>query len=192
MTIPDYRKATNAAYKLLAQKDIIPMSTNLFSVIEDYLPDCRLITYSQAAFLYGNSTELLLQASEYGFSVVRGNRRLILYNESLPFGCVRFTIAHEIGHAILGHVDEFSLAAEREANCFARNLLCPIPIVCALDFTMTDEYTAAFDVTQAMAIVALDKRSVDRYYIAENLYDVILSKFETYLDGLDAYQYRAS
>ena len=73
-------------------------------------------------------------------SVRRGDRYLILYNEErtdhLRF---RFTVAHELGHIFLGHHEEAGTTGpisagsalyrvmEQEADCFARNLLCPAP-----------------------------------------------------------------
>lgn len=69
-------------------------------------------------------------------SIRCGTRFLILYNEKRsPALRIRFSVAHELGHILLGHhaeTDEekrfdrelYELQ-EEEANCFARNLLCP-------------------------------------------------------------------
>lgn len=197
MTIPDYRKATNAAYQLLAKRSSFSLSTNVFAIIEELLVNCRIITYGQACFLYGYTLEILLAVSEYGFTIKdsRG-RRVILYNETAPLGCIRFTIAHEIGHAALGHSDEDDSAAEKEANCFARNLLCPAPTICLLQLDSVDDYVSVFNVTESMATVSVDKRSSDRYYIADDLFDVIQVRLEACLMGfenLESYhQYLAS
>lgn len=185
---PDYSKATNAAYEVLSRRSSLSLSTNVFSIIEEDLREtCRLLTYGQAVFLYGASLECLKAESEYGFSIVDGKtgRRVILYNEEMPVGAIRFTLAHEIGHAVLGHEDEEDPNAEKEANCFARNLLCPIPVVIELDAKTLSDYVLLFDITERMARVAVDKRGTDRYYIRDNLYATISFMLEASMMGFD-------
>ena len=41
---------------------------------------------------------------------------------------LRFTLAHELGHRLLGHTG-VDPAEEREADCFASHLLCPEPVL---------------------------------------------------------------
>ena len=70
---------------------------------------------------------------------------LIAFNSTHPFERQRFTIAHELGHLLLGHLDTFHVdlttqesegehpgydsAHEKAANSFAANLLMPEPWV---------------------------------------------------------------
>ena len=182
---PDYNKATNAAYKVLSQRSSLSLSTNVFSIIEEELSTtCRLLTYGQAVFLYGASLECLKAESEYGFSIVEDSgRRIILYNEEMPLGAIRFTLAHEIGYAVLGHTNEDDPSAEKEANCFARNLLCPVPVAEELDVTLIDDYVSLFDVTKQMARVTLERRRSDRYYIDDGLYATIAHMLEACMMG---------
>lgn len=193
---PDYKKATNAAYELLALKISFSLATNVFAIVEDLLDNCKLLTYGQACFLYGYTPKILLEVSEYGFSIVRGNKRIILYNETVPLGCIRFTIAHEIGHYVLRHHDEHDPGVEKEANCFARNLLCPVPVVFGLDLTSHQDYVSIFDVTTQMAVVSFDRRSSDRYYITEELWTTVSDMLDAYMMGFadinEYYQFLAS
>jgi len=182
---PDYNKATNAAYEVLCQRSFLSLSTNVFSIIEDVLSDnCRLFTYGQAVFLYGFTLECLMAESEHGFSILDDKgRRIILYNEEMPLGAIRFTLAHEIGHAVLGHTSEDDPSAEKEANCFARNLLCPIPVADELGVDLIDDYVSLFDVTKQMAKVTLERRGSDRYYIDDDLYAAIAYMLEACMMG---------
>ena len=41
---------------------------------------------------------------------------------------LNFTLAHELGHILLGHRED-GTAEEAEANCFAQQLLCPAPVL---------------------------------------------------------------
>lgn len=178
---PNYRKATNAAYQLLAQNSAFSIATNVFYFVEHYIKNAVLLTYGQACFLYGFTLELLMENSEFGFTIVSGTRRIILYNENCSIGCIRFTIAHEIGHAVLGHSKEHDQASEKEANCFARNFLCPIPLVHIMECQTVSDYIHAFNVTEKMACVSFDKRESDYYYIENNLYNIISDMLDAYM-----------
>lgn len=180
---PDYKKATNAAYELLALKLSFSLATNVFAIVEELLDHCKLLTYGQACILYGYTPEQLLEVSEYGFSLVSVNKRIILYNEDVPLGCIRFTVAHEIGHCVLGHRDENDPVAEKEANCFARNLLCPVPVVFGMGLEEVQDYVGMFDVTVQMATVSFDRRGNDRYYITSENWTTISDMLDAYMMG---------
>lgn len=180
---PDYKKATNAAYELLALKLSFTPATNVIAIVEDLLDNCKLLTYGQACFFYNYTPKMLLEVSEYGFSILKGDKRIILYNEAMPFGCVRFTIAHEIGHYLLNHRDEQDSNAEKEANCFARNLLCPIPVVHGLELTTAQDYIRMFDVTAKMAAVSFKNQGSDRFYITQEHWDQVSEMLDAYMMG---------
>lgn len=183
---PDYRRATNAAYDTLIKLETFSISTNVFSVVELLLENCQLLTYGQACFLYGFSLHQLLENSEFGFSIVSSTgNRIILYNENMPLGSIRFTIAHEIGHAILGHITEDDPCSEKEANCFARNLLCPLPVAEILGASTIDDYTELFSVTASMAMTTIDRRNSDRYYIDLELSVIIADMLDAYNRGFE-------
>lgn len=171
----NYKRATNAAYRLLLSQPFSP-SVDVFSLIGQY-PNCRLLTYRQAVRLFGFTKEHLEGVSTYGFSIVRGEKRFILYNDEVPFSCIRFTLAHELGHMVLGHLREEDEELEKEANCFARNLLCPQPVVKVLNLTDKDEYMAIFNVSAQMASVSLRLRWIDNANIYSDLYGEIERRF---------------
>lgn len=72
-----------------------------------------------------------------GFCAVTKNHTYIFFDSSLPSGRQRFTVAHEIGHLLLGHVGPGMATVEnreptgsereeeRQANQFAARLLAP-------------------------------------------------------------------
>lgn len=184
---PDYRRATNTAYQILEELGTFSLSTDVFAIIETLLVNCRLLTYGQACFLYGYSYQQLLDISEFGFSFLNGTaKRIILYNEALPLGSIRFTIAHEIGHAVLGHTDEDNPNFEKEANCFARNLLCPLPVAEIMDAITISDYIHLFNVTTSMAMTTLNLRSSDKYYLEPALSATIADMLDAYNHGFDS------
>lgn len=172
---PDYKTATNAAYKVLAERDWFSFETNVFGIIEQ-LENCRLYTYALANFWYDIPLDVLQANSEYGFSITRNDQRIIYYNETMPLPCVRFTLAHEIGHAVLGHKNADDPVAEKEANCFARNLLCPVPVASAMQLESASDYASVFNVSNQMARVAIDRRKSDAYYLNNTYSEIIHNK----------------
>ena len=123
-----------------------------------------------------------LVPSELGFTMKMGNRNYILYNEEKGYCTNRFTIAHEIGHIMLGHKTDDSVA-EREANCFARNLLCPVPVINGFNITKIDDYMGWFHVSDLMAENSIKNISSDRYYIKDHLYSIVDNLIYTYMTG---------
>ena len=178
---PDYSKATNAAYQLLAKQQKLSLSADVFFIAENFLNNCVLITYGQASIVYGIDRQLLLGFSEFGFSIFHDDKRIILYNEDISLGTIRFTIAHEIGHAILGHTNDHDDCFEKEANCFARNLLCPIHVAVELGLNTIQEYMDAFNITKKMAEVALDKQQCDWYHIDRENYITLSERLTAYM-----------
>jgi len=60
--------------------------------------------------------------------ITRDDNKYIFYNDDAIIGRVRFTIMHEVGHYILGHLEESDLA-HSEADFFAKYALAPMPII---------------------------------------------------------------
>lgn len=77
-----------------------------------------------------NKLSICLQFSEEGFTL----DNTIYYNDYQIPTRIRFTIMHEIGHIMLGHLEDDDIA-ELEANFFAAYILVPPVIVHAHDRT---------------------------------------------------------
>lgn len=61
-----------------------------------------------------------------GMTVRHGGRYVVLYNDRTENDRrLAFTLAHELGHIMLGHAGEHEESEEREANAFAAALLAP-------------------------------------------------------------------
>lgn len=184
-TFPDYQQATNAAYEVVVSMEDFSLATDVFAVVQR-MPNCRLLSYGQALIVYGVPESILMENSEYGFSIVKNNCRIILYNENMPLSCIRFTVAHEIGHAVLGHTDEQDPNAEKEANCFARNLLCPVPVIDSYNLETPSDYVSLFNVSESMASVSWNHRGSDYYYIKPELYSAIEDRATAYILGFES------
>ena len=72
-----------------------------------------------------------------GFSIIYKGEKFIFYNDNCVVGRQRFTIGHELGHFVMGHVQEgvptyrnkepnrYDSLTEQEANIIASRILAP-------------------------------------------------------------------
>ncbi len=139
---PDYRQPIIEALIVLEDSGITRFPVDLHAIQHQYRNLFDICSYASLMKDRGDTREECIQAlgSEDGAAVMYGyGRYVIYYNEKMSRRRKRFTIAHEIGHVILGHHLEHGvpvisretmaqglyLRLEHEASCFARNLLCP-------------------------------------------------------------------
>jgi Zn-dependent peptidase ImmA (M78 family) len=186
MTEPNYEYATNAAYaELLHYNGHFPQ-IDIFELIHES-GNIKLKTYSQAAYYYNcshNEFTYNIAQSEFGFTILdlKNNRHIIYYNDYKDSKTIRFTLAHELGHIKLGH-DEDNKRTNREANCFARNILCPVQLIDGFNLSTADDYVECFDISRPMAEVSLAHFKSDSHYISRRNYEVINDKIYCYMTG---------
>lgn len=181
---PDYRQATNAAYDLITQQPTLELPISLNSILHQNHSTIRLSTYSQTAARFSLTVNEYknIVPSEYGFTKRTGEKSYILYNDEKGYLTNRFTIAHEIGHIVLGHRIDNSVA-RREANCFARNLLCPAPLVEFLNVNTIDDYMNYFHISDVMAEYCIKNYPSDLYYIERHYYGQLEDLLYTFMTG---------
>ena len=89
-----------------------------------------------------------LSKNESGISYFHSEQWYIIYDDTMPKGRIRFTVAHEFGHIFLGHelvgrhrriFDLNKPRNEVEADIFASRLLAPACVLCGLNVTTADE-----------------------------------------------------
>ena len=126
---PDYSRAVNEALATLAIADFGTPRVSLSKLVGYMDGRVRIMSY-RAAVEMGCPASALYGGARYavGMSRAPDGRSVVLYNGDMPLGTVRFSVAHELGHILLRHRqnEENYGALEREADCFARNLLCPV------------------------------------------------------------------
>ncbi len=100
--------------------------------------DLRRITTCGAAVIdtfssYEKKTGASLPTSAEGITIKLSGMNLILYDDRITnAGRRNWTIAHELGHVLLGHAS-LTKETEREADAFAAELLMPEAVVRYLD-----------------------------------------------------------
>ena len=98
------------------------------------------------------------------------NRYLILYNAEMNAGRIRWTLAHEIGHIYIGHLEVIEGAEiayneqrgfydqfESEADYFAWNLLAPLPILREMGIRSASEIKATYGLSNQAAALQFDR-----------------------------------
>lgn len=140
---PDYDKAERKAYYLLQLAGVKKFPIKLNKLIRQF-SNLKLRKYTWFAKKWSMSVEEVcnLTKSNEGccWYIKDNDQYMILYNDTVDNpGRIRWTIAHELGHYMLKHneitnrsifarnsltEDEYEVF-EKEANCFARNLLAP-------------------------------------------------------------------
>lgn len=162
---PNYDKAEREAYKLLQLADVRDFPVK-FKKLTKQFSNLKLRKYSWFAKKWGYTIEEVceLTNSNEGCCWYLKNRQqyLILYNDTIEnLGRVRWTIAHEFGHFMLKHNEITNKAIytrnslteeeydvfEKEANCFARNLLAPQSLIYQLKPTDPNTISDIFNVS---------------------------------------------
>lgn len=154
-----YSYAVETALRLAGGREYPLLLTSIFSET-----NWKILTYSELAAKHNKSIYAIIAAlgSRDGTCCLKGGKYYLFYNdsESISSARQRFTIAHEIGHIVLGHLkfrcklnpDQYQVL-EKEANAFARNLLMPVPF--PINWTDVETVSEFFKVSKKAAWVRL-------------------------------------
>lgn len=102
-----------------------------------------------------------LEQGNDGKCTVINKQPIILVRQECSRQRKRFTIAHELGHILLGHVGKYELInreisptdnpIEQEANVFASRLLAPACVLWGLNVNSADEIAQLCDISPTAA-----------------------------------------
>lgn len=156
-SFPRYRFAIDIAAQFLSEEGISYFPVDPVEVIKRR--GWKLTTYQKLAAKEGITDQLevlILTKHVLGsgdaIAIKKGPMYAIAYNDHVnPQTRITFTLMHEIGHIILGHLDEFHCGhlareglteyeyriLEDEADCFARNALTPAILAVQLKTVLT-------------------------------------------------------
>ena len=156
----------------------------------------RLITMSSLAAAGNENPRQYIRhtVGEEAFTVSAGGEYLIVYDDTVRSPeRIRFSVFHEFGHILLRHFESWDLTSlppdrarvlEDEANTFARNFLCPPPI---LDLVRGDrqdpKWAALFCMSARAWKTRLRTLPIDRKYIDQRTADLLRIQFRDYMFG---------
>lgn len=168
---------------VFVQRKVLEIYQNMDSVsypiqpelLLKYIPkSCRILSYQKMAQITGCSVhDVAVLCKSYSGATHYDpdiNRYLILYNTEMNAGRIRWTLAHEIGHIYIGHlevIEEAELAYneqrdfydqfESEADYFAWNLLAPLPIMREMGVCSASEIKSTYGLSNQAAALQFDR-----------------------------------
>lgn len=142
MDYKDYQKSRDAAWELLIRMKIRSLP----------------IKISEICFALGiklKYSEDLIDTDGYSFFLK--DIPCIVIRKTDNIGRLRFTVAHELGHILLGHVGMYELVnrepapnddpIEQAANVFAIRLLAPACVLWGLNVTSAEQISQICDIS---------------------------------------------
>ncbi len=133
---PDMNRAASMAYRLLIRAEVTALPVDPLALLRR-CRDTQVCTYVEAADWLGlTDAEMARRFGPAEAFTLRqetdGLRQyMVVYQTGGNPARQRFTLAHELGHRVLGHQGK-DPAEEQEADCFASHLLCPRPVIARL------------------------------------------------------------
>jgi len=183
---PNYYRATNAAYEIISRMHALKFPMNVLNIAKQY-PKLRAASYSDMARRFNMSFGEFYHFASSGHGYLQRDSKdlakaYIVYNDYKDETTIRFTQAHELAHYVLGHTEDNDLF-NKEANCFARNLLCPIPVVNELGIQTINDYMYVFGISEPMAKVCVNFKEADYYHITHKNYVPVSDLAVSYITG---------
>ena len=156
MNYKNYQKSRNAAWELLIDCEIKELPIKITDI-------CKLIGISvKLAPLDGDSD---------GYTFIHKRKPIIVINSNCKsISRLRFTVAHELGHIILGHVGKYALVnrepspndnpIEQEANIFASRLLAPACVLWGCEVQSAEDIMKLCDISYQAAAFRMERMKV--------------------------------
>lgn len=176
-----YAKLRNASWQLLVDCNINELPVNIISILS-----------ALNIYLCKNSDTNKLKDGEYGVSFLIDGQWYIVYDDTLPFNQKLFTLAHELGHILLGH----PLKKEREkskrrstfetqADMFAIRLLSPTCVLWALDLHTPQEISKICQIDINAAKIRAERMEVlyeRNKFLTSSLERKVYHNFSAYIE----------
>lgn len=211
---PRFRYAAQKAHDLLIELGInrFPISTDV--IIDELDYKFRILSYSQAKEILKTDDPFHLHQTHSEARTIKIREQdtaMIIYDDTLnvPNSRIRWSIVHEIGHIMLGHLDDFENTSlnrggitdseygvlEVEAHHFASEFLMPTPILKALENINVESIISIFDVSDEAARKKYDSLNIDFWPAAtitsellyRNFYDFIHPESFCYVPEEESY-----
>lgn len=148
----------------------------------------KVVSYATIAEIYEETTRNLYRYSRFGFSFKENKGLVIAINEnSCGERRRRFTLAHELGHCVLGHLDlpKIDGKCEREAERFAADFLAPQVVLHFCGVSSADEIAVCCGISKTAAEVVyrelVEKRRSGYKFLADEQIE-IAKVFEDYIN----------
>ncbi len=133
---PDLARAAAMAYRLLIRAQVRTLPVDPLALLRrcrhtrvctyEEMQELLALTDAELSRLTGPAEAFTFRQESEGQA-----QYLVAYQAEGHPARMRFTLAHELGHRVLGHTGE-NPSEEQEADEFANHLLCPRPVIACL------------------------------------------------------------
>ena len=144
----------------------------------------KTVRYSDMCVIYKRSMTEMYRLSRLGFSYAENGAPIIAVNEN---ACGerrrRFTVAHELGHCLLGHITDGRKPTgveERAADRFAADLLAPLAVLRLCEVGSVEETARLCGITMSAAEIRFEELMRFREIGDEDLR--IIMRFSEFID----------
>ena len=161
MDYRDYQKARDASWRILLDCKIDRLPIDLNAICRDL--KIRVLSYGKNMRMIERANLVSTIRRADGVTFYVRETPVILFDETRPQPRARFTVAHELGHIILGHVHPGGVTtANREphpkdapeetaANQFAARLLAPACVLWAMNVHTPEEIMDLCQISRSAA-----------------------------------------
>lgn len=190
----NYQQARDTAWQMLIDCQITELPVNVGQICQHY--GWRLTSYQAGhkAIAALGLSDLTKQTD--GFCLYSGGRYYIFYDDTMPHTRQRFTVAHEIGHIMLGHIGDGQCTRinrepaaddapeETQANQFAARILAPAWVLHSIHALTPAEIADACEISitaasfRAQRMELLERRG---RYLSHPLERQVAKQFNSYI-----------
>ena len=196
MNYENYKKSRNAAWEILLACGVERLPVDLNAIARHL--GVRVYAYSRSRKLLEDTglAEVAKQVS--GLTFYAGAQPVILYNDAETPQRIRFTIGHELGHIVLGHVRPGEHTSqnrepqpgddpmEQAANRFAADLLAPACVLWGLDLHRAEDIAQVCKISIQAARFRAERMEIlyqRNKFLLHPLERAVYQQFEPFLRG---------
>lgn len=186
------KQTETLAWKTLIKHNITKLPVDLFEILsKERIPLYSFTIFEEISTKY----HLIKPPSNDGFAVKSRQKTAIFINPTIISPQrIRFTIAHELGHILLGHLNMDTCTQnddekEWQANVFASRLLAPPCVLHEMCVTDSQSISRICDISQTAAthkvkqILSLDR--INKEY-TQSLEERLLCQFHYFIESYNS------
>ena len=180
-----YTNVRNAAWKTLIDFNINKLPVSVTDI-------CRNAGIS----LIKNSAANLLRDGESGISIKQNEKWYVVYDDHDSRQRIRFTVAHELGHILMGHALKYGYytrknnivkpADETSADMFAARLLAPTCVLWGIGAKTAEQIACVCDISMSAAVYRAERLDLLRKrdkFLSSPLERQVYAQFTNYMQN---------